>query len=222
MPQKQSRDWQKSSATPTIWPPREGPTWPSAKPTSSAGSTLLNTRTERRWSPAGFAVTTSKPCERELAPHGGAVAELTPPRGVMPPTKHAEHASTAALRPLVSTYGTVPYRDLDPTWFAAIAYMAMFGMMFGDVGHGMALVILGVAAARLHDSPIGRLAPAAPFLLVQESLRSPSDSSTAKRSDRLVWSRRSGSARWTNPRPCCWPASSGEAFSWLSHSCWRR
>jgi V/A-type H+-transporting ATPase subunit I len=100
-----------------------------------------------------------------LAPHGGAVAELTPPRGVMPPTKHAEHASTAALRPLVSTYATVPYRDLDPTWFAAIAYMAMFGMMFGDVGHGMALVLLGVAAARLHESPIGRLAPAAPFLV---------------------------------------------------------
>jgi len=100
-----------------------------------------------------------------LTPHGGAVAELTPPPGVMPPTAHSEHAATTALRPLVSTYATVPYRDLDPTWFAAIAYMAMFGMMFGDVGHGMALVVLGAATTRLHNSPIGRLAPAAPFLV---------------------------------------------------------
>ena len=100
-----------------------------------------------------------------LTPYGGAVAVLEPPRGVMPPTAHGEHPKTEALRPLVSTYATVPYRDIDPTWFAAAAYMLMFGMMFGDVGHGFALVILGAAAARLHDSPIGRLSSAAPFLI---------------------------------------------------------
>ena len=100
-----------------------------------------------------------------LTPYGGAVAVLEPPRGVMPPTAHGEHPKTEALRPLVSTYATVPYRDIDPTWFAAAAYMLMFGMMFGDVGHGFALVILVVAAARLHDSPIGRLSSAAPFLI---------------------------------------------------------
>jgi V/A-type H+-transporting ATPase subunit I len=100
-----------------------------------------------------------------LGPYGGAVAELTPPRGVMPPTAHAEHAATGALRPLVSTYATVPYRDIDPTWFAAIAYMLMFGMMFGDVGHGAALVALGAVAARSHDGWLRRLSPAAPFLV---------------------------------------------------------
>lgn len=100
-----------------------------------------------------------------LAPHGGAVAELTPPRGVMPPTVHSQDSNTEALRPLVSTYATVPYRDIDPTWFAAIAYMLMFGMMFGDVGHGLGLLVLGIATARVHRSPIDRLAPAAPFLI---------------------------------------------------------
>ena len=44
------------------------------------------------------------------------------------------------LRPLVTTYATVPYRDVDPTLFAAGAYMVMFGMMFGDVAHGGALL----------------------------------------------------------------------------------
>ena len=100
-----------------------------------------------------------------LASHGGAVAELDPPRGVMPPTAHGASSRTEAIRPLVSTYATVPYRDIDPTWFAAFAYMLMFGMMFGDVGHGSLLIALGVAAARLHRSPIDRLAPAAPFLI---------------------------------------------------------
>jgi V/A-type H+-transporting ATPase subunit I len=100
-----------------------------------------------------------------LEPHGGAVAVLESPRGVVPPTSHGENLKTEALRPLVSTYATVPYRDIDPTWFAAVAYMLMFGMMFGDVGHGLALIILGVAAAKMSDRPIGRAAPATPFLI---------------------------------------------------------
>jgi V/A-type H+/Na+-transporting ATPase subunit I len=100
-----------------------------------------------------------------LAPVGGGVADLALPRGVMPPTAHGKQAKTAALRPLVSTYATVPYRDIDPTWFAAFAYMFMFGMMFGDVGDGLALVVLGIAAATLRRSRVSRLAPIAPFLI---------------------------------------------------------
>ncbi len=100
-----------------------------------------------------------------LAPHGGGVCVLDPPRGVMPPTAHEAGARAEALRPLVSTYATVPYRDLDPTWFAAIAYMVMFGMMFGDVGDGAALVAFGLVAARAHDTMVSRLAPVAPFLI---------------------------------------------------------
>jgi V/A-type H+-transporting ATPase subunit I len=44
--------------------------------------------------------------------------------------------------PLVRTYGTVPYVDVDPTWPAGVAYVVMFGVMFGDAGHG-ALLLLG-------------------------------------------------------------------------------
>lgn len=100
-----------------------------------------------------------------LAHHGGAVVELSPPRGVTAPTAHGDRPSTAALRPLVSTYATVPYHDIDPTWFAAIAYVVMFGMMFGDVGHGLALVALGAAALAISGKRTGRIRPAAPFLI---------------------------------------------------------
>ena len=88
-----------------------------------------------------------EPLHERLAPHGGAVADVPPRRGQMAPTAHGASAMGDAFRPLINTYGTVPSRDLDPTLFAAFAYMVMFGMMFGDVAHGFAIVVLGVIAA---------------------------------------------------------------------------
>ena len=51
------------------------------------------------------------------------------------------------LRPfemLVSGYGTPSYHDLEPTLFVALTYMLMFGMMFGDAGHGLVLLLAGL------------------------------------------------------------------------------
>jgi len=45
---------------------------------------------------------------------------------------------------LVNTYGTVPYADVDPSRMAGIAYVVMFGMMFGDLGHGAILLLAGL------------------------------------------------------------------------------
>jgi V/A-type H+-transporting ATPase subunit I len=53
------------------------------------------------------------------------------------------------LRPfemLVSTYGLPSYRELEPTLFVALSYLVMFGMMFGDSGHGMVLAACGFIA----------------------------------------------------------------------------
>ncbi len=47
---------------------------------------------------------------------------------------------------LVSTYGFPSYEELEPTLFVALSYIVMFGMMFGDVGHGMVLAICGLLA----------------------------------------------------------------------------
>ncbi len=76
-----------------------------------------------------------------LAPLGGSVVELPRPAGVDVPTALPRRRSSAALRPLVDTYATVPYRDVDPVWFATVAYVVMFGMMFGDVGDGLLLMV---------------------------------------------------------------------------------
>jgi V/A-type H+-transporting ATPase subunit I len=100
-----------------------------------------------------------------IEPYGGAVAELPLRRGAMAPTAQTDSTANVALRPLVSTYGTIPSRDLDPTLFAAVAYMVMFGMMFGDVGHGLAIVAIGVVASRLVGDRWRTLHAAAPFLI---------------------------------------------------------
>jgi V/A-type H+-transporting ATPase subunit I len=51
------------------------------------------------------------------------------------------------LRPfgmLITAYGLPRYRELEPTLFVAISYLLMFGMMFGDVGHGLTFAVGGL------------------------------------------------------------------------------
>jgi V/A-type H+-transporting ATPase subunit I len=100
-----------------------------------------------------------------IAPHGGALAEIAVRRGLSAPTAHTTGGASDAFRPLVTTYGTAPSRDLDPTIFAAVAYMVMFGMMFGDVAHGLAIVALGLVARRLDSDRWQSVRAVAPFLI---------------------------------------------------------
>lgn len=78
-----------------------------------------------------------------LADHGTSVVRLPRPRGAEPPTRMPEGGLRRSLRPLVQTYSIVPYEDVDPSLFAGVTYVLMFGMMFGDVGHGLILAALG-------------------------------------------------------------------------------
>ncbi|MBX3099599.1 MAG: hypothetical protein KF761_08465 [Salinibacterium sp.] len=96
------------------------------------------------------------PLAESLAPLGAAVVPLRSPRGVEPPTLlSGNRQRSGASRILVDTYGTVPYADIDPSRIAGLAYMLMFGMMFGDVGHGAILVVAGLI---LRSGRIARLA----------------------------------------------------------------
>jgi len=44
---------------------------------------------------------------------------------------------------LVKAYGIPEYRSIDPTPIFALSYMFMFGFMFGDVGDGLVLTLIG-------------------------------------------------------------------------------
>ncbi len=65
------------------------------------------------------------------------------------------------LRPfaaLVQAYGLPRYGEVVPTLWVALSYVVMFGMMFGDVGHGLVLLALGWLLLRrrpkLHDGAV--------------------------------------------------------------------
>jgi len=91
---------------------------------------------------------------QDLAPLGCAIVRLSYPPGVQPPTLLSSAGTSSTSRLLVDTYGTVPYADLDPARLAGLAYVVMFGMMFGDVGHGALLLLGGLI---LRSGRIGRL-----------------------------------------------------------------
>lgn len=93
-----------------------------------------------------------------IAPLGGAVTVLPPPRGVDPPTLvHGHGGLNRSFAPLTDTYATVPYADVDPTVLAGLAFVVMFGIMFADAGQGALLLALGIALRA------GRPARWAPF-----------------------------------------------------------
>ena len=76
-----------------------------------------------------------------------AAAEAAPPEGTEPPVLMRQPAALRPFLRLVSGYGLPRYGEVDPTLFAALAYLLMFGMMFGDAGHGLALCAAGLALA---------------------------------------------------------------------------
>lgn len=62
----------------------------------------------------------------------------------------------AFLKPfglLISSYAIPDYKTIDPTFFMAITFLFMFGLMFGDVGHGAVLLALGWLVYRRSKDP---------------------------------------------------------------------
>ncbi len=47
---------------------------------------------------------------------------------------------------IIYGYGIPDYNEIEPTIFFAFSFILMFGVMFGDVGHGLTLFILGLLA----------------------------------------------------------------------------
>jgi V/A-type H+/Na+-transporting ATPase subunit I len=83
-----------------------------------------------------------------LSAVGATVIELALPPVETPPTLLAPARIARPFKPLVETYGAVPYGDIDPTPFAALVFFLMFGMMFGDAGGGLLLIAAALLLRR--------------------------------------------------------------------------
>ncbi|MFX1273933.1 MAG: V-type ATP synthase subunit I [Promethearchaeota archaeon] len=57
---------------------------------------------------------------------------------------------------LTKMYGVPSYAEVDPTPFLAITFPVLFGLMFGDIGHGMVLIIAGLLGALIFKRKKGK------------------------------------------------------------------
>ncbi len=64
------------------------------------------------------------------------------------PSHIPRHPLFGAFLALVKQYGTPRYGEIDPTALFAIGFVCLFGMMFGDVGHGFTIAALALVFRR--------------------------------------------------------------------------
>lgn len=60
-----------------------------------------------------------------------------------PPIKLRNNKFSQPFSMFVEMYGLPAYNGVNPTMFVAITYTLFFGIMFGDVGHGLVIALLG-------------------------------------------------------------------------------
>ena len=60
-----------------------------------------------------------------------------------PPTYFKTNAFTGQFQGIVDTYGVARYKEVNPGMFAIVTFPFLFGVMYGDIGHGTAMALLG-------------------------------------------------------------------------------
>ena len=74
-----------------------------------------------------------------------------------PPTKIKNAGIFRPFEFFVDMYGMPNYNEFDPTPFVAITYTILFGIMFGDLGQGPCIAIVGFLMWKLKKMAIGKI-----------------------------------------------------------------
>jgi len=95
------------------------------------------------WIPEDTLARVSKAIEQEApqtAIHVEEIGEM-PYTGIRIPTLLQNLPLVRAFQDVVSLYSLPSYGEIDPSFFVAVSFCLFFGFMFGDVGHGLVLII---------------------------------------------------------------------------------
>jgi V/A-type H+-transporting ATPase subunit I len=80
-----------------------------------------------------------------------------------PPTKLKNPKLFKPFELYIGMYGLPAYNEIDPTIFVAITYSFIFGIMFGDVGQGLCLLIGGYLLYRFKKLALAAIISSAGF-----------------------------------------------------------
>jgi len=73
-----------------------------------------------------------------------ALVEQVPKPWPTPPTHFTTNKFTYGYQEFVNTYGIPRYREANPALFTAATFPFLFGVMYGDIGHGLFLFCAGL------------------------------------------------------------------------------
>jgi V-type H+-transporting ATPase subunit a len=72
------------------------------------------------------------------------LVDLVPQPWPTPPTHFVTNKFTYGYQEFVNTYGIPRYREANPALFTAATFPFLFGVMYGDIGHGLFLFSAGL------------------------------------------------------------------------------
>ena len=78
--------------------------------------------------------------------------------GLEPPTVLRNNWFAKPFEMFVEMYGLPHYGEFDPTFYLAITYSLLFGIMFGDLGQGFVLVVGGYLLGKYKKMRLGDVA----------------------------------------------------------------
>ncbi len=64
-----------------------------------------------------------------------------------PPTFFRTNSFTEPFQVIVETFSIPRYKEINPAVLTTVTFPFLFGVMFGDVAHGLALLLIGLAAS---------------------------------------------------------------------------
>ena len=70
---------------------------------------------------------------------------------IKPPSLFRLNEVTWVFQEIVNTYGIPTYKEVNPSVFAIVTFPFLFGIMFGDIGHGFVLFLIGAVLCLLSD-----------------------------------------------------------------------